>query len=132
MVSLLTLFTVAFLASGKLATALSPGSYTITNVQFSENSVAGTDSLSEGAPLAAFPFPGGVPIETNTLWTVNSESTTLQCELLGLFAVTDATNVNSGMSGAGVFTVAALNPQAPLLPIGTQVWEFIQGSNGIM
>lgn len=66
-------------------------------------------------------------------WTVDSTQSTLKVELLGLFAMTDATfTAQGGAASQGVFAVQAPNPQPPQIPIGAQAWEFIQGSHGTM
>jgi len=114
-----------------LAIAVNPGSYLITNVQFPAQTVVGTDVAREGLPIGAFNLEGDS--STNTIWTVDSTQTRLTVELLGLFAMTDATfSAGGGPTGQGVFTVQAPNPQAPLLPIGAQAWEFIQASHGVI
>ena len=47
--------------------------------------------------------------------------------------MTDATfTATGGPIGQGVFTVAAPNPQPPLIGIGEQAWEFVQGPNGVL
>lgn len=78
-------------------------------------------------------FGASDPVNGNHVWIVNTGAGTIQCELLGVFAQTDNTGTASGgQTGAGVFTVATPNPQPPLDIIGTQSWEFSQGSFGTM
>ncbi|KLO08549.1 hypothetical protein SCHPADRAFT_604232 [Schizopora paradoxa] len=120
-------FTLLFLLSVTLVVAaVNPGSYLITNVQFTAQTVVGTDVAREGMPISTFNLEGDT--STNTIWSVDSTQTRLTVELLGLLAMTDATG--GGAAGQGVFTVQAPNPQSPLVPIGTQSWEFIQASHG--
>lgn len=63
-------------------------------------------------------------------WIVDSTETQLEVQLMGAFAMTDATP--NPIAGQGVFTVGALNPEPPLIPINSQAWEFIQGPNGVL
>jgi hypothetical protein len=130
--------------------ALNPGNYVVTSAAFENFRVVGTDDQNEGHPLVIFgasfrflwtattfklialQFGPTDPVNANHVWIVNAAGT-LQCELLGVFAATDATGTASGgMTGAGVFTVAELNPQPPLINIGSPLWQFSQGSFGTM
>jgi len=120
------------LSAVSLVAALSPGPYNINNVQFPLKFVGGTNVASEGSPICAFTNAGGVDdASPNLIWTLDSTQTQLTVELLGLFAMTDATfTAQGGPTGQGIFTVQAPNPQPPLFPLGVQAWEFIQGSHG--
>jgi len=115
--------------------ALAPGSYTIQSVAFPQKRITGPGVTTEGTPLLAFPITGapvsGVRDDQIEVWTVDSTQTLLSNEFAGVFVMTDATHTGvGGMIGQGVFTVAAPDPQPPLLPIGAQSWEFIQAESG--